>query len=308
MKRTLSDMMYDELLQQFSGTFKVQPVRRPCQGDENCQCSAMYGYEDKKPLCCLYHRHEDMRNVLVHCCKFEGLCLAKASFGWLGGDMEFCSVHKVPGMLNLASKKCREPGCSVVPSFGYQRGDSTYCSRHKRPDMVVTSSKGCHVLGCTHFATYGHGTKAVYCSFHRSTDMVNVRKKHVKGAQSQTCLNCNVKATYGTLQLGRLYCRVHMDPQLHDRLVLCRLAECNQLAVVNKDKDVNVEPLCPQHGGQLCSQHGGHAAAETASMSKKAKFPASCMLLEMEQQVSLALEEWGQDRVPQGLVFTVKTE
>jgi len=46
-------------------------------------------------------------------------------------------VHKLEGMLNVKSKKCRHPGCtSVSPSFDLPGGSGRFCNVHKTPEMV----------------------------------------------------------------------------------------------------------------------------------------------------------------------------
>ncbi|CAN0494430.1 unnamed protein product, partial [Laminaria digitata] len=53
-----------------------------------------------------------------------------------GEKAQFCSNHKVPGMVDVHNKRCEANGCQKHPTYGLVNGRAKFCTKHKGPEMV----------------------------------------------------------------------------------------------------------------------------------------------------------------------------
>ena len=44
--------------------------------------------------------------------------MVKPSFNFEGKKAQFCQTHMLPGMVNVADRKCLAPGCKKLPTYG----------------------------------------------------------------------------------------------------------------------------------------------------------------------------------------------
>ena len=73
-------------------------------------------------------------------CRYKD-CPTEANFGYRDGKKEYCSKHKLDGMVNLHSQKCQHLECPKIASFGYRDGKKEYCSKHNRDGMINLHNK-----------------------------------------------------------------------------------------------------------------------------------------------------------------------
>ena len=108
-------------------------------------------------------------------------CTKQANFGVAGSNKpEFCSQHKMDGMVNVKNKRCAHHGCTKRANYGVAGSNrSEFCSQHKMDGMVDVKSKTCAHLGCTKQAAYGvaGSSKPEFCSEHKMDGMVDVKHK-----------------------------------------------------------------------------------------------------------------------------------
>jgi hypothetical protein len=131
---------------------------------------------------CSKHKLEGM--VPTHgVCKF-GKCVKRASFGYLDGEREYCSMHKLFNMINLTRKTCIYKGCIISANFGYPDGARQYCSAHKQKDMInfCLSRKCEHEFEaqgypCNEFALFGfYGERKRFCIDHKLDNMIDLQQ------------------------------------------------------------------------------------------------------------------------------------
>lgn len=53
-----------------------------------------------------------------------------------GEKAQFCSNHKMPGMVDVHNKRCEAEDCQKHPTYGIANGRARFCTKHKGPDMV----------------------------------------------------------------------------------------------------------------------------------------------------------------------------
>ena len=63
----------------------------------------------------------------------------------------FCGQHKLEGMVNVVLKRCAHEGCETFPSFGLPGQPGVqFCRLHKTPGMARrTSNSGDHHRLCS---------------------------------------------------------------------------------------------------------------------------------------------------------------
>ena len=87
-------------------------------------------------------------------------CGTQASFDFPGGISTTCSKCKLPGMIHLSSRECRDADCKISASFGFKK-DRRYgvmsCVKHKLDGMVNITEKRCRSCeehGMVHYSNY----------------------------------------------------------------------------------------------------------------------------------------------------------
>jgi len=168
-----------------------------------------------------------MLNIKSKRCK-EPKCNVHPSFGLPGGVIEFCSEHKKLNMTDLKSKKCKEPGCNLGPSYGLLNGVVEFCSKHKKLNMIDLKSKKCKEPECNLGRLYGlpNGV-AEFCSKHKKLNMVNFSKKCKKP-------ECKLRPSYGLPENVAEFCSKHKKLNMINLVKKkCKYAGCNKLSNYN---------------------------------------------------------------------------
>jgi hypothetical protein len=140
-------------------------------------------------------------------CKFIEGCLLIASFGYRDGTgTQFCSKHKVDGMVNLLCKLCH---CGQVrPTYNYQGKSANFCKECKEDGMINVNDDPCK-CGKVKPTFNFEGLKAEYCASCKDSDMINVKNEPCKCGKS-TRPNFNFEG------LKPEYCSKCKEPDMLD--------------------------------------------------------------------------------------------
>ena len=146
----------------------------------------------------------------IKCCK-EG----RLRYNYDGLPAQYCSTHRLEGMVNVVVKRCaHEDGCgSPSPSFNFPGSKGgVYCKRHRKPGMVDVKHKRCVDERCTGTRpTFNFpGSKGgVYCYEHKKPGMVNVVDKRC--AHEGGCGSLSPSFNLSGMK-GGVYCDEHKKP------------------------------------------------------------------------------------------------
>ncbi len=107
------------------------------------------------------------------------ICGKLAYYGFVNqsDDMpKYCTKCKMPGMENLTAKRCEDESCRLHPAYGFKWRPATRCKAHKLPGMINRSSAKCKK--CSLFASYNfEGEKTrIYCKAHKKVGMINLNR------------------------------------------------------------------------------------------------------------------------------------
>jgi len=142
--------------------------------------------DDPKRKFCSAHFQDGMIREKQRFCQ-HAQCEKYPSYDFKGnkGKGQFCSDHKLEGMVNVNGKKmCAEPDCSkrAVFNFEGQKEGELYCAEHKLRGMINVTGPKCADEGCWRLALYnfeGESTKK-FCILHRAKNMVPMLKWPLK--------------------------------------------------------------------------------------------------------------------------------
>lgn len=100
-------------------------------------------------------------------------CEKKARYNVLGESSKYCRHHKLPGMINLDRKPCREEGCHKRPKYEFAGSKvGHYCTIHKKDGMINVEQYVCQTLLC------GIGVRRANMYCERCSLHMNPEKKH----------------------------------------------------------------------------------------------------------------------------------
>jgi len=180
-----------------------------------------------------------MVDVVSKRCKEPG-CGKQPNFGVKGQRPTRCAAHKTDGMVEVVHTRCEEPGCGKSPTIGVEGQRPTRCAAHKTDGMVNVVSKRCNESGCRKQPKFGlEGQRPTRCITHKTNDMVNVVNKRCKSAWCNTTI-----ATQNKYDDFCCRCFIHIFP---DKTV-SRNYKVKEQTVVDLIKD-NLDPVfaarCP---------------------------------------------------------------
>ncbi len=175
---------------------------------------ANYGGKGKTPTCCAMHgKAHGFIDVAHTQCK-DPRCTKRPNSDFPGGKGTYCRTHKLPEMVDVVSKRCKDVGCTVVnPNFGIKGGKGTHCGKHKLPDMIDVRSKRCEYVECIVVnPVFGFpGGKRTHCRTHKLPKMIDVVSKRCKYAE------CNVvNPAFGFPGGKGTHCGKHKLPKMVD--------------------------------------------------------------------------------------------
>jgi hypothetical protein len=110
------------------------------------------------------------------------------------------------------SRKCVEPTCNTRPFYNFEGEKALYCSKHKSENMVDVKNKRCIHPNCKTQPYFNEeGEKALYCSKHKSENMVDVKNKRC------TQENCKRQPYFNEEgETKALYCLEHKSENMVD--------------------------------------------------------------------------------------------
>jgi hypothetical protein len=147
----------------------------------NCGKQPTFGTELRKALYCAEHKIAGMADVISARCRHEGCGGKEARYGTERGRALYCIEHKTAGMENVTSKRCRHEYCGKRPTYGTEWGKALYCNEHKTTGMENVVDKRCRHEYCGKRPKYGtEWGKALYCNEHKTAGMDDVMNKRCK--------------------------------------------------------------------------------------------------------------------------------
>jgi len=214
-------------------------IHKKCAGP-GCDTLPYFGYKDGPADYCSQHKLEGMIDVIHKRCIHPG-CMLTPSYGIEGGQPQYCTTHKPVEAVDIKHKRCIAPGCMIVASFGTPGETRKYCTRHKLDGMINFSTKKCAVADCMTVPSYGMvGESPEYCKRHKLEGMINVKDKK--------CLipGCIVRPCFGFIGAVMDYCNLHK----HDGMVNIRTRKCMFLGCI-----IHARFGTPEIGPEYCSEH-----------------------------------------------------
>ena len=156
---------------------KCVPKKNHCKV---CGVQALYNFEGKNyGSYCSVHKLPNMIDVKNKKCIFKG-CKTQPTFNFKGGKGLYCRVHKLLDMIDVKHKSCIHPGCKIRPGFNYKNTTKgLYCKDHKLLGMIDVENINCFFQGCKTQPNFNfEGEKdGIYCAIHKRKGMVNVTYK-----------------------------------------------------------------------------------------------------------------------------------
>ena len=126
---------------------------------------------------------------------------------------------------------CEFLECKKGASFGLILKKPIYCSIHKTADMIDVIHKTCEFPGCKTRPNYNISSEkiALYCASHKTADMVDVKSK--------TCefSGCKTQPTYNIPgEKVALYCSIHKTADMIDvKNKTCKFSGCKTQPTYN---------------------------------------------------------------------------
>lgn len=103
-------------------------------------------------------------------------CTRRPYYGYPSSSRRYCYIHKLDGMINVTSARCKANECSKGRVYNYPGLTSAYCNLHRMPGMVNCSRPICKKSDCTTFAQYGYNNRRDYCYTHKEHMMDKYQK------------------------------------------------------------------------------------------------------------------------------------
>ncbi|CAM9235694.1 unnamed protein product, partial [Laminaria digitata] len=170
------------------------------------RCPERASFEARGKLRCLEHCEAGMKPRNNICRVEGGGCTRQSSYGMEGGKPVVCTLHKVPGMVQVRTKRCKHQGCEKIPSYGFSCKSREYCKPHALQGMVYSAGNRCRFRGCSASGVYNHpGVRGgSFCQDHKEDGMVDIRPNKCEVA------GCKYAANYGdTVERTRRFCARH---------------------------------------------------------------------------------------------------
>lgn len=161
----------------------------------------------------------------VRTCEQPG-CRRAPCYAWNGAKKAtLCASHRLPGQVNVVSKRCHRDGCRLGPSYAEpDEKKPRYCAGHRLPGHVNVVSPRCQHDGCSRGPSYGMGgdaRKPIFCAGHRMHGMVNVVSPQCQEP------SCTKGPCYGFEGQRASYCAKHkLEGQVNVVSRRCKMEHC----------------------------------------------------------------------------------
>lgn len=182
-----------------------------------CLKSAHFTKKDGGGLTELCHTHgrlDPTYHLSSGRCVVAG-CETSASFGEIGGIMQYCGKHSLHESINLRQVKCCVDGCDITAHYGVVGSIATHCASHGNPFGLIYL----HKVKCEQcdtqasFALPGH--KAAFCVTHKPEGAINIRTRYCT-FKNDNGEQCTVAACFGppgsSGKKDAVFCASHKPP------------------------------------------------------------------------------------------------
>lgn len=209
---------------------------------------AVYGFPDEhKRRWCVQHKPQGALYLNYQC--VHKSCTRQPSFGMPGDTRaSWCVHHKAPGAINVVSKRCEHPGCSVqCPSYGIQGRDvgGRWCAVHKPPEAVDIVHRRCKAPDCPNISMHYD-----YCAQH---DTENRRDTRVREFQVANHLrDAGLHWTSWNKQVAETACgryRPDFTYELPTHIVIVEVDEYQHAKPGYECDNARMMDLCGTYGG-----------------------------------------------------------
>lgn len=172
-------------------------------------------------------------------------CDTRCSFGFPNEKPKRCSIHILPGMIDVVHKKCINVNCDIIPAFNYKYEKAgIYCAEHAFPGMINVVSKKCLDETCETIASHNYIGKSekLYCRKHAFPDMICVTTKKCEAE------NCFISASFGhSKEEGAKRCAEHKEDDMYIvNYKFCKFPNCKRRAIYNFP-DLDKPEFCNEH-------------------------------------------------------------
>ncbi len=136
---------------------------------------------------------------------------------------------------------CCYPGCTSQPNFNIPGGKAIYCSKHKLSDMVNVMYTPCCYSNCVSQASYNIlGQPARYCAKHKTKDMISLKKRICE------FYGCTLSAIFDLPGGKGKFCGKHKTEAMIDIIhKICQNDTCTMRAIYD----------IPNGKGKFCTNH-----------------------------------------------------
>jgi hypothetical protein len=151
-------------------------------------------------------------------------CETRACCNFLGEKgLKFCSKHKLEGMENTTTKRCRFEKCPKIPTYA-NPGTKTalFCLEHKKDDMIDIKHKTCEK--CDVRPSYNLPGEKIpkFCILHKSEEMTDIVSRRCNFK------DCPVTPNFGyKIDMKALYCKKHSKEDMIDVYKQCEFKDCD---------------------------------------------------------------------------------
>jgi hypothetical protein len=154
-----------------------------CKG-EDCKFIASFGFKDGTGTqFCSKHKIIGMINLL---CKLCDCGKSRPTYNVIGKSANYCFLCKEDGMVNVNDIMCE---CGSCPTFNYDGLKAEYCAKCKKLDMIDVVHQKCKCCKKTKPSFNYIGLKPEYCSKCKNIDMIDVAHAKCKCGKVQPSFN-----------------------------------------------------------------------------------------------------------------------
>jgi hypothetical protein len=136
--------------------------------------------------------------------------------------LKYCAKHKLDGMENTTTKRCRFEKCTLIPTYA-KSGTKTalYCLEHKEEDMIDIKHVRCEKCNIRPSYNLPEEKNPKFCIKHKTQEMIDV--------VSRRCLfeKCPITPNFGfKSDMKAIYCKKHKSEEMIDVYKFCEFKDC----------------------------------------------------------------------------------
>jgi hypothetical protein len=208
---------------------------------QDCKERAAHGYYFQTPIYCTKH------GPIMNAYPQYRICICGTSRPTYGFELDSrastCKKCIKPGMINIISEKCIEPGCDKISqNYDYPNGKGQYCVNHKKHGMINVKIKLCNSNNCQKSVAYDYpGGNGQFCAEHKKEDMIDIKHPLCKEPKCKI-----INPTFNYPNKKGEYCNEHKkDGMINVRNLICKENSCNKRPSYG----------LPKKSPEYCSEH-----------------------------------------------------